>query len=271
MTEIDDTELALLLETIHERYHYDFRSYAPASVRRRLRTALVRLGCATVSDLRARITVDADAFRTLLGTLTVHVSDLFRDPEYHLFLRTEICPRLATWPSLKLWVAGCSTGEEAWSLAILLAETGLLGRAIVYATDIDPGALQKAETGTWDIERLPRFSQNYLASGGQGSLSDWYTANYGHARFDPRLRQHMVFSDHDLATDAVFSEVHFVSCRNVMIYFERPLQDRAIGLFAESLCRGGFLGIGMRETLQFSAHTASFEPIGREERVYRRR
>ncbi|MEZ4240471.1 MAG: protein-glutamate O-methyltransferase CheR [Myxococcota bacterium] len=271
MTELPEDEVCTLLTTIRNTYHYDFTGYAQASLRRRLRTGLTKLGCPDLAALQRRITADPAAFQELLGVLTVHVSDLFRDPSYHRFLRQEVCPRLATWPSLKLWVAGCSTGEEAWSLAILLAETDLLSRSLIYATDIDPVALRQAEDGVYDIDRLPRFSQNYREAGGSGSLSDWYAAHYGRARFDDRLRRRMVFADHDLATDAVFSEVQFVSCRNVLIYFDRGLQDRAVGLFAEALCRGGVLGIGSKETLHFSSHNHAFELLSHEERVYRRR
>ena len=186
------------------------------------------------------------------------------------YVRTHVVPVLRTYPSLKVWVAGCSTGEEAYSLAILLKEEGLLKRTIIYGTDINAQALRKAEAGVYDADRVALFSQNFQRSGAHSSLSAYYTAAYGHAVFDQSLKKHMVFSDHSLATDSVFAEMQFVSCRNVLIYFNRVLQDRAIGLFREALCLRGFLGIGSRESLRFSAHSDAFEPIDSENRLYRK-
>ena len=173
-------------------------------------------------------------------------------------------PLLRTYPSLKVWVAGCSTGEEAYSLAILLREEGLLERTLIYATDINPQALQKAEAGVYDVDRIAGFTENHRKSGARSSLSDYYTAAYGRAVFDKSLKQHIVFSDHSLATDSVFAEVQLVSCRNVLIYFDRELQDRALGLFRDALCRKGFLGLGAKESLRFSPHADAFAEFVRE-------
>jgi chemotaxis protein methyltransferase CheR len=170
-----------------------------------------------------------------------------------------------------VWVAGCGTGEEVYSLAILLREEGLLPRTLIYATDINPHTLQKAASGVYDVERIAGFTEAHRKSGGNSSLSDYYTAAYGRAVFDKSLREHIVFSDHSLATDSVFAEVQLVSCRNVLIYFNRDLQDRAVGLFRESLCRKGFLGIGSKETLRFSSHSDSFGELARDERIYQKR
>jgi chemotaxis protein methyltransferase CheR len=178
---------------------------------------------------------------------------------------------LRTYPSVKVWVAGCSTGEEAYSFAILLREEGLLERAIVYATDINPRTLQQAQEGVYDIDRIAGFSENYRRSGGRASLSDYYTARYGRALLDQALKRHIVFSDHSLATDSVFAEVHVVSCRNVLIYFKRELQDRAVGLFHEALCRRGFLGIGSKESLQWTAYATAFTEVAREDRIFQKR
>jgi chemotaxis protein methyltransferase CheR len=170
-----------------------------------------------------------------------------------------------------VWVAGCSTGEEVYSLAILLREEGLLPRTLIYATDINESALAKAQAGVYGLARLRGFTENHRKSGARSSLSDYYTAAYGRAVFDKSLRKHIVFSDHSLATDSVFAEVHLVSCRNVLIYFDRTLQDRVVGLFADSLCRRGFLGIGAKESLRFSARREAFDEFERDDRIFRRR
>ncbi len=270
-TRTADIEQRLLLEAIYLRYHYDFRGYAQASLKRRLQSALVRFQCHTLSQLQDRILHDAEAFSEFLPYLTVQVSDMFRDPLYFRALRERVLPVLRTYPSLKIWVAGCSAGEEVYSLAVLLHEAGLLERTLIYATDINPLALQAASAGVFDAVRVPAFTQNHAASGASNSLSDYYTAGYGRVVFDKMLREHMVFSDHSLATDSVFSEVHLVSCRNVLIYFERQLQDRALGLFRDALCHRGFLGLGSKETLRFSGCADAFDDFAPEQRVYRKR
>jgi chemotaxis protein methyltransferase CheR len=266
-----EIELQLLVEAIYLKYHYDFRAYARASLKRRLSTALIRFGCDTLSQLQDRILHEPAAFPRLLEYLTVQVSDMFRDPSYFLSLRNVVLPLLRTYPSLKIWVAGCSAGEEVYSLAILLREEGLLARTLIYATDINARALQKAEAGVYELDRVAGFTENHRRSGARSSLSDYYTAAYGNAVFDKSLKKHIVFSDHSLATDSVFAEVQLVSCRNVMIYFDRDLQDRALGLFRDSLCRRGFLGIGSKESVRFSAHADAFEDLVREDRIYQKR
>ncbi|MHA7632429.1 CheR family methyltransferase [Corallococcus sp. M7] len=266
-----DIELRLLLEALYLKYHYDFRGYAESSLKRRLAQAAEHLGCATLSQLQDRMLHEPALFPVLLDYLTVQVSELFRDPSYFRSLREHVVPVLRTYPSLKVWVAGCSTGEEAWSLAILLREEGLLERTLIYATDINPTALQRAEAGVYAVDRIASFTQNHHLSGARSSLSDYYTAAYGGAVFDRSLKGHIVFSDHSLATDSVFAEVQLLSCRNVLIYFNRELQERALGLFAESLCHKGFLGLGARESLRFSSHEASFTPVVPEDRLYQKR
>ncbi len=267
---VDDVELRLLVEAIYHVYHYDFRSYARASLRRRMGAAMVHFGCRSLSELQGRLLHEADVFTELLEYLTVQVSDLFRDPSYFRALREKVVPLLRTYPSLKVWIAGCSTGEEAYSMAILLREEGLLERSLIYATDINPNALRRAEAGVFDAAKVPDFTANHRRSGGHSSLSDYYSAAYGRVIFDKRLRRHIVFSDHSLATDSVFAEVQLVSCRNVLIYFDRELQSRALDLFYEALCRKGFLGIGLRESLRFSSHADSFAEFAREDRIYRK-
>jgi len=267
----DDIELQLLLDAIYLRYHHDFRGYALASIRRRLVTAMDRFGCATLSQLQDKVLHQPDVFPALLEYLTVQVSEMFRDPPYFRALREQVLPLLRTYPSLKVWVAGCSAGEEVYSLAILLHEEGLLDRTLIYATDINSQALKQAQDGVYPADRIPAFTLNYQQAGGRGSLSDYYTAAYDRAVFDKRLRKHIVFSDHSLATDSVFAEVQLVSCRNVLIYFDRALQNRALGLFTEALCRQGFLGIGSKESLRFSDQAEHYTDFDAAHRIYRKR
>jgi len=267
----DDIELRLLLDSIHRRYHYDFRGYSMASLKRRLLQGREHFDCRTFSQLQDRVLHDPTVLPRLLSYLTVQVSELFRDPSYFRVLREMVVPHLKTYPSLKVWVAGCSAGEEVYSLAILFREEGLESRTLIYGTDIDPAALRKAEAGVYELDRIPAFTENHRRSGGRSSLSDYYTAAYGAAVFDKDLRKRVVFSDHSLASDAVFAEMQLVSCRNVLIYFDRELQDRTIGLFKESLTRKGFLGVGAKETLRFSRHADAFTDFARDERIYQKR
>jgi chemotaxis protein methyltransferase CheR len=265
-----DVEIRLLLEAIYHKYQHDFRDYAMASLRRRLNLAVERFRVRSISGLQERVLHDPTGFTALLPYLTVHVSDMFRDPVYFRTLRERVVPVLRTYPSLKVWIAGCSTGEEVYSLAILLGEEGLLQRTLIYATDISPESLARAQAGVYELDRVRQFTENHRLAGGVGSLSDHYRAAHGAALFDPKLKQRIVFSDHSLATDGVFAEVQLVSCRNVLIYFNRTLQERVIGLFRDSLCRRGFLGLGARESLRFSTHGAEFEELAGHARVYRR-
>jgi chemotaxis protein methyltransferase CheR len=267
----DDIEIRLLLEALFLRYHYDFRNYAPASLKRRLIQAREQMGFVTFSALQETLLHDSSMLPRLLRYLTVQVSEMFRDPSYFRAIREKVIPHLRTYPSLKIWVAGCSDGEELYSLAILFREEGLEQRTLFYATDIDQAALHKAEAGIFGLDRIQQFTENHRLSGGNSSLSDYYIAAYGGACFDKSLRQRVVFSDHSLVTDAVFAEMHLISCRNVMIYFDRALQDRAVGLFGDSLARNGFLGLGAKESLRFSIHSASFTDFVREEKIYQRR
>lgn len=264
-------EIQLLLEALFQRYHYDFRSYARASIKRRLVQARDQLGFSSISALQERVLHDPAMLPRLLGYLTVQVSEMFRDPSYFKALREKVLPHLRTYPSLRIWIAGCSTGEEVYSLAILFREEGLYQRTLFYATDINPDALRAAEAGVFALDRIQKFTENHQKSGGKSSLSDYYTADYGRAVFDKGLRERVVFSDHSLVTDSVFAEMHLISCRNVMIYFDRPLQDRAIGLFRDSLARKGFLGLGSKESLRFSDHADAFADFVPDEKIYQRR
>lgn len=268
---IQDIELDLLLEAIFRRYNYDFRQYSKASLKRRVDAAMSKFQLTTISALQGHILHESAAFPRLLQFLTVPVTEMFRDPAYFRAIREEVLPHLRTYPSLKFWVAGCSTGEEAYSLAILLEEEGLLERAMIYATDINPHSLKKAETGIYDEKDLEKHTENYFRGGGKRSLEDYYTKAYGAVAMLPRFKKKILFTDHSLATDSVFSEMHFISCRNVMIYFERPLQERTVGIFYDSLSKDGFLGIGEKENLRFVAHPECFELFSAEGRIYRKR
>ncbi len=263
-----DVELTSLLDAIYHTYHYDFRSYAEASLLRRLRNALLFFKVPTLSRLQDKMLREPAVFTELLRFLTVQVSDMFRDPIYFRALREKIVPYLRTYASLKLWVAGCATGEEAYSLAILLEEEGLLERSMIYATDINPEALRVAQDGVFETDRLVRFSENYRLSGGKKSLADYYSAAYGGAVLDRRLKKAIVFSDHSLATDHAFAECQLVSCRNVLIYFERELQERSLQVLMASLCRKGFLGLGSKETLRFTQLAPRFKECDADARIY---
>lgn len=267
---VEDIEIQLLLEAIFQRFHYDFRHYARASIKRRLTQARLQLGFASISAMQEGLLHDPTMLPRLLDYLTVQVSEMFRDPAYFKALREKVLPHLRTYPSLKVWIAGCSNGEEVHSLAILFREEGLEQRTLFYATDINPQALRAAEAGVYPLELIRKYTENHQKSGARSSLSDYYTADYGRAAFDKSLRTRVVFSDHSLVTDAVFAEMHLISCRNVLIYFDRALQDRAIGLFGQSLVRKGFLGLGSKESLRFSRHASEFSDFVREEKIYQR-
>ena len=267
----EDIEIRLLLEALYVRYHYDFRSYAMASIKRRLKQAREQLGFVTFSAMQESVLHDPAMLPRLVGYLTIQVSDMFRDPGFFRAIREKVVPHLRTYPSLKVWIAGCSGGEELYSFVILFREEGLENRTLFYATDINQDALRAAEAGIFSLDRVPLFTENHRKSGGKSSLSDYYQAAYSRVSFDKSLRRNVVFSDHSLVTDAAFAEMHLISCRNVMIYFDRALQNRVLGLFKDSLARRGFLGVGAKESLRFSEHAASFAEFVREEKIYQRR
>ena len=266
----EDIEIRLLLEALYVRYHYDFRSYAMASIKRRLKQAREQLGFVTFSAMQESVLHDPAMLPRLVGYLTIQVSDMFRDPGFFRAIREKVVPHLRTYPSLKVWIAGCSGGEELYSFVILFREEGLENRTLFYATDINQDALRAAEAGIFSLDRVPLFTENHRKSGGKSSLSDYYQAAYSRVSFDKSLRRNVVFSDHSLVTDAAFAEMHLISCRNVMIYFDRALQNRVLGLFKDSLARKGFLGVGAKESLRFSEHAASFAEFVREEKIYQR-
>ena len=268
---VTDAEVEGLLDRLMTLYGHDFRRYARASLDRRVDRALLSLRVPSVEGLVGALDEDPSLVPRLVDLLTVQVSEMFRDPPFYRAMRDRVLPVLATWPSVKVWVAGCSTGEEAWSIAVLLDEAGLLDRSLLYATDISESALAIAERGVYSLDRLAAFARNHRESGGTRALTESFHTAYGHAVVDRRLQDRVVFAEHSLATDHVFSEVHVVTCRNVLIYFDPALQDRAVGLFHEALVHGGFLGLGSKESLRGSQHAARFEPIDAPQRLFRRR
>jgi chemotaxis protein methyltransferase CheR len=267
--DVEDLELDLLLEAIHRRYAYDFRGYARASLRRRMWHRAVLERVETLSALQDRLLHDPAVMDRLLSDLSINVTEMFRDPGFHAALRERVFPQLRTYPFVRAWVAGCSTGEEVLSLAIGLHESGLLDRARIYATDIDAEVLERARAGAFPLDRVQGYTQNYLHAGGSEAFSSYYSVREGRAVFDPALLHGVVFAQHNLATDGSFNEFQLVLCRNVMIYFGRELQDRVLGLFAESLGRFGILGLGRKESLAGTGVEDRFEVLDTREKLYR--
>jgi chemotaxis protein methyltransferase CheR len=267
---LEELEIRLLLEAIHARYGYRFQDYAQSSMRRRVRAALARSGLSHLGELQHRLLADAEFFATMLDELTVRVSDLFRDPPFYRALRESVVPLLRTYPILKIWHAGCASGEEVYSTAILLSEENLSGRAQIYATDMSPKALEMARDGIYPEDRLAAFAHNYALSGGRRDLSDYFSRAYGRVVVREGLRQNVVFFQHDLTSDHALGEMHVVFCRNVLIYLGTELRARALSTFAGCLARGGFLCLGMNENLpaEFGKQFADCAP---RERIYRRR
>jgi len=268
--DLEQLEVELLLEGIHRRYGFDFREYAPASLKRRLRRRMEGEGVETVSALQSLILHEPAVMERLLLDLSVNVTAMFRDPTFYLAFREKVVPALRTLPFARLWVAGCSTGEEVYSLAILLAEEGLSDRVRIYATDINQAVIDVARLGVFPLDKMQEYTQNYIRAGGTRSFSEYYVARYDGARFAARLVDGVVFAQHNLASDAAFNEFHAVSCRNVMIYFAQPLQEHVHRLFYESLVMFGVLALGQKETIRLSPHESSFEELDAGERLYKK-
>ncbi len=269
--QIEDIEIRLLLEAIYQLYGYDFRAYSRASMRRRVMHRLTMSGFPSVMQMTERVLRDRQFFVTLLNDLTVNVTEMYRDPEFYRAFREEVIPVLKTFPFIKIWHAGCSTGEEIYSMAILLEEEVVYDRAMLYATDIDKNVLVAAKKGIYPIDAFKQYTENYRRAGGRKSLSEYATARYDSVIMEQRLKRNIVFADHDLATDQVFGEMHVILCRNVLIYFDRPLQERVIRLFDDSLDLGGFLCLGTKESLRFSGNEDAFDVINKSLRIFRKR
>jgi chemotaxis protein methyltransferase CheR len=267
-TKIEQIELNLLLEAIYQRYGYDFRQYSPTSVKRRVQHHLAKSKIETISELISKIMYDEALFQSLFFDMSVTVTEMFRDPWFYLTLREKIIPFLKTFPFINVWQAGCATGEEVYSLAIILKEEGLYDRAQIYATDFNDAALEKAKTRIYPLERIKGYTINYQKAGGKHSLADYYRARYQSVIIDASLQKNITFANHNLATDGVFGEMHLILCRNVLIYFDRNLQDRVLSLFRDSLLYNGFLCLGSKETIHFSKIKKDFIEFAVKEKIY---
>jgi chemotaxis protein methyltransferase CheR len=268
--DLEEIELALLLEGMFRKYGFDFREYASASLRRRVWRRVHAEGLSTISELQARLLHDPACMERLLLDLSINVTAMFRDPSFYNAFRAKVVPQLRTYPFTRIWVAGCSTGEEVYSLAILLREEGLYDRTRIYATDINESVLDRARTGVFPLEKMREYTQNYIKAGGTQAFSEYYLAKYDGAQFQRSLIDNVVFAQHNLVSDRSFNEFNVIVCRNVMIYFDRVLQDRVHELFYESLMTFGVLGLGHKESIRFSPHADSFEELDPTEKLYRK-
>ncbi len=268
--EPDLDDLRLLLDTVHDRSGLDFRGYAYSSLRRRVAQAVTEAGAGSVSGLHQQLKADPRLLADLVRTLTVHTTAMFRDPGFFRVFREKIVPVLRTYPFIRIWIAGCSTGQEVYSLAILLREEGLRERVRIYATDVSEVVLDQARAGIFPLSAMQEYSRNYQLAGGQVPFPNYFTADSESVVFRRELRDSVVFGTHNLVSDASFNEFHVILCRNVMIYFRKELQERAHGLFYDSLVTYGYLGLGRSETVLFTARAAAYDPLDGRERIFRK-
>ena len=268
--DLERIEIELLLEGIFRHYGFDFRAYAYASIRRRLWKRIEEEGLSNVSALQERVLHEPALMEKLLLDLSINVTAMFRDPSFYVTFREQVVPLLRTYPFIRIWHAGCSTGEEVYSIAMLLREEGLYDRARIYATDINEVVLQRAKAGIFPLERMQEYTENYIRAGGKRSFSEYYTAKYDGALFDQSLTKNVVFSQHNLVTDRSFSEFNVILCRNVLIYFDKTLQSKVHSLFYDSLAMFGVLVLGSKETLRFMAHEECYEQMSPPEKIFRK-
>jgi len=268
--DLERIEIELLLEGIFRHYGFDFRSYAYASIRRRLWKRIEAEGLTTISALQAQILHQPQMMEKLLLDLSINITAMFRDPGFYRAFRERVVPLLRTYPYIRIWHAGCASGEEVYSMAILLQEEGLYERSRIYATDINEVVLAKAKEGIFPLDRMQEYTENYIAAGGTRAFSDYYTAKYGGVLFSPSLTKNVVFSLHNLVTDRSFAEFNVILCRNVLIYFDKSLQSRVHGLFHDSLATFGILVLGSKESLRFSPYEDSYERINGPEKIFRK-
>ncbi len=268
--DLEGIEIKLLTEGIYQHYGFDFRDYSLPSLKRRIWKRVYAEGLSTVSGLQEKVLHDPGCMERLLLDLSINTTAMFRDPSFYLAFRQKVVPVLRTYPFVRIWHAGCSTGEEVYSMAILLYEEGLYDRCRIYATDINEAVLQRAKEGIFPINTMRENTSNYIGGGGAGTFSEYYVAKYDYAIFRPSLRENVVFAQHNLVTDASFNQFNVIFCRNVLIYFNNPLQDRVQKLFLDSLETFGILGLGKKETIKYSSVTDNYEVIDEQERLYRR-
>lgn len=266
--QFDNRELKELIESIRFVYGYDFTDYAEASFKRRVSHFMTNRSLTSLDQLAKMVLKDEEMLEEFIQHVSVTVTEMFRDPLFYKSLRANVVKRLATYPFIKIWIAGCATGEEIYSIAILLKEEELLNRSVIYATDINQKSIQLAKDGVYAVGNMKSYTENYQKAGGKGSFSDYYKSKYNSVIFDKSLKQNIVFSPHNLAVDRSFNEFQLIICRNVLIYFNQQLQNRVISLFYESLCPFGFLGLGNKESLLFSDKKICFEDIDRKEKIF---
>lgn len=258
---VKDEELEYLIKDVYDLYGYDFSLYSRASFKRRVNRICLIDKFASFAELRYTLINEPNYLKRFIEEVTVNVTEMFRDPYFFKELRENILPQLGTYPLIRIWIAGCSTGEEAYSVAILLKEAGLYHKSLIYATDINPSVLETARAGVFPISQMKTYSENYILSGGKKDFSDYYTANYDGARFDSSLKEKMILSTHNLVSDSSFNSFQLIVCRNVLIYFDKPLQERVFKLFDDSLENLGYLALGSKETLRFSSLATIYQQI----------
>jgi len=268
--DLEYIEIKLLMEGIYRHYGFDFRDYSMPSLKRRVWKRVYAEGLSTVSGLQEKILHDPACMERLLLDLSINTTAMFRDPTFYLSFRRKVVPMLRTYPFVRIWHAGCSTGEEVYSMGILLQEEGLYDRCRIYATDINEAVLQKAKAGIFPLATMQENTSNYMAGGGAGTFSDYYTARYDHAIFRPSLRENVVFAQHNLVTDASFNHFNVIFCRNVLIYFNNALQDRVQDLFLQSMEMFGILGLGKKESIRYTVVGENYDVVDAEEKLYRR-
>lgn len=271
LSKVEDIEVELLLEAIFKRYGYDFRNYSKASIKRRIKQFLLRSEYEKISELTARLLHDQEFFQKMVEDFSVTVTEMFRDPDVYQSIRKNVVPFLKTYPYLKIWHAGCATGEEVYSMAIILKEEGLYDRATIYATDFNENTLERARQGIYHVAEIKKYIDSYRKAGGTASLSDYFEAHYESVIMAKALKKNITFARHNLVTDQVFGEINLIMCRNVLIYFNRTLQDRVFNLFNDSLVRDGFLCLGKKETLRFSKLSNHYEEVDPRKQIYRKR
>ncbi|NUY79847.1 protein-glutamate O-methyltransferase CheR [Flavobacterium sp. MAH-1] len=260
----DERELDLLINEVYEYYGYDFSGYSQASFGRRISRLMEVDGFKSFADFLSKVRSEPEYFKRMVEEITVNVTEMFRDPAFYRVLRTTILPELATKPFIRIWHAGCSTGEEVYSMAIMLEEANLMHKALLYATDINPQVLETAKKGIFPLRMMKEYSENYVHSGGKNDFSGYYTANYGFAKFNERFTEKMVFAQHNLVSDRSFNEFDLILCRNVLIYFDKQLQDHALSLFDESLANLGYLALGTKESIKFSSIQKKYQQHDRD-------
>lgn len=268
--ELKDEEIALLLQDVHDIYGYNFNDYARPSLKRRINRLFSLNRFTGFPDFRLRVREDPNYFRYFVEEITVNVTEMFRDPHFYRCLREEVLPVLATYPFIRIWHAGCSTGEEAYSMAVLLKEAGLLERSLLYATDINPAVLEKLRKGIFPLRYMKQYSENYIQSGGIHDFSRYYTAKYDWVKFDEQLSRRMVISTHNLVSDRSFNEFQLILCRNVLIYFDKELQNRVLQLFEDSLEPLGFLALGTKESLKYSVIAPNYKQLPNRQKIWRK-